>query len=115
MKDANDEWIKEQCIIIYNEMTAGGSEKAYSIIKTLEKTSQAKASVVTDTGFPDRECRSPKYDWWIDYSSYRVNYPHHPDSSLLQNDPSSEPVFTNPFLDLRIKNRLGTEKNTLNV
>ncbi|KAH3895323.1 hypothetical protein DPMN_019485 [Dreissena polymorpha] len=45
MKDAKEELIEEQCIIINKEMTASSRKKAYSILKTLSKTSQPKASV----------------------------------------------------------------------
>ncbi|KAH3881890.1 hypothetical protein DPMN_005817 [Dreissena polymorpha] len=44
MKDAKEELIEEQCII-NKEMTARSSKKAYSILKTLSKTSQPNASV----------------------------------------------------------------------
>ncbi|KAH3724518.1 hypothetical protein DPMN_050337 [Dreissena polymorpha] len=48
MKEANEEWIEEQGIIIDKEMSAGSSKKAYSIPKILTKTSQSKASVISD-------------------------------------------------------------------
>ncbi|KAH3826952.1 hypothetical protein DPMN_128879 [Dreissena polymorpha] len=38
----------EQCIIVDQEMTAGRGKKAYSTLETFTKTSQPKASVISD-------------------------------------------------------------------
>ena len=48
MKDANVEWIEEQCIKIDNEMTTGRSKKAFNTLRTLTATNQPKARVVAD-------------------------------------------------------------------
>ncbi|KAH3846558.1 hypothetical protein DPMN_088860 [Dreissena polymorpha] len=45
MKEANEESIEEQCIIIDKKMNTGSSKKAYSTLKSLTKT---KSSVLSD-------------------------------------------------------------------
>ncbi|KAH3857952.1 hypothetical protein DPMN_100570 [Dreissena polymorpha] len=42
MKEANEEWIDEQFIIIDKELTAWNNKKAYSTLKTLTKTNKTR-------------------------------------------------------------------------
>ena len=72
MKEAKEEWHKEQCIIIDKVMTAGSSKNAYGTRKTLAKTSQPKVNVILLTEIATFLNR------WHEYCS------------LLQNDPRLE-------------------------
>ncbi|XP_052224945.1 uncharacterized protein LOC127840576 [Dreissena polymorpha] len=45
MKEAMEEWVEEQCILIDKDIIAGSSKKIHNTLNTLTKTSQPKAEV----------------------------------------------------------------------
>ena len=75
MKEAKEEWIEEQHIIIYKEVNAGSSKKAYSTLKTLTKTSQAKSSVISDAGGNLHTKNATVINRWGEYCSDLYIYP----------------------------------------
>ena len=77
MKEGKEELIEEQCTIIDKEITVGNSKTAYSTIKTLTKTSQHKASVISDAE------SAVVLKRWTDYCSDLYNFPLQQDLSLL--------------------------------
>jgi len=86
MKAAQEDWIEEQCSEIEHGMERGNSKKAYTVLKILTKTTQAKASVIEDKDGKLLTDGDEVLRRWSEYCSDLYNHETHPDNSILQDN-----------------------------
>ncbi|XP_052268447.1 uncharacterized protein LOC127869828 [Dreissena polymorpha] len=90
------------------------SKKAYSTLKTFTKTSQPKASCISNADWNLLTEIATVLNRWDEYSSDLYNYPLQPDSSLLQIDPGpvSHPYLRQSNTETVHINSTGSSKET---
>ena len=80
-------------------MEIGNSKNAYSVLKSLTKTSQLRTAVINDQDGKLITDSKKVLKRWIEYCKGLYNYEIHPDTSLLQTDlPSTDGEDSLPIL-----------------
>ena len=89
IKAAEEEWIEEQCKNTEKGMMSGnGKEAAYNTLKALTDTQQHKSAVIEDSSGNILTESTAVLNRWTEYCSGLYNYKLHPDTSLLQSNPT---------------------------
>ena len=84
MKDAEEDWIVQQCQKIDQGLARGNSKEAYNTLKTLSKTSQPKTPVIEDKDGHLLTDNEAVLNRWTEYFGGLRKYPIQPDTSILE-------------------------------
>ena len=83
MKKAKEDWIREQCSEIEENLRKNNSKRAYKLVKDLTTVKQGKATTVQDCSGKCLTEERQILNQWTEYCSEPYNYKANEDPSVI--------------------------------